>query len=420
MGTKHAGVFVLLYVGDGGSPEVFTRVAAQRVGGLTLGNASIDVTDKDDSRWRKLLAAAGSREVALTCQGWVNDAAAFAFLCNIATQGLIRNWMIEFANGVSIRGPFMLNSTELSGEYTAAQQFTLNLTSAGDLSVSGLGFDTVQFSASAYTAEDGSVEVTVTRTPEGNLNAATVHYATADGSAEAGVNYPETSGTLSWGAGDTSSRTFTISGLLGDVDDIAFMVHLSDASGTVIGSPEIATVTIPSIAVQLTGLSWSLPCGEEANPTACFCPEDVSNSLVLEGVPGASYEVTFRVRGVVELSAYSGGVQLSPSYFYRGQTSHLLPTFNIYRLSISSPAADYYINNGTSSSSELTAIDYEMTISIDSGATIELVAESIDGEEIKNLTTLSVVDDDPTRPVVVVQPYDGQFAQIDVVSIVEI
>lgn len=417
MGTKQPGALVLLYVGDGQDPENYTRVAAQRVGGLTIGNEPIDVTSKDGSRWRALIEG-GVRGLEMTGTGWISDAETFELLVNLASQGAIRTWQIHFANGITISGPCILSSTELSGEYTAAQAYTLNLASADDVSVTGLGFDTVRFSASSYVADDGSVQLTVTRTDEGNLNAVTVQYATADGSAEAGVNYPASTGTLSWGPGDTSSRTITISDLVADVDDLTFAVHLSDVDGAVIGSPGTATVTIPSIAVQLIGLSWQLPCMGPLDGGACVCAPSVSSSTVFEAPPG-TYNVTFRVRGVVELATYSGGSLYSAPYVYQNKTGQTPSVANAYRVHVSSPAKSYYINNGVIGS-PIPALDYEVTIPIDAGATVTLDALTVDNAEINNDFDTTVVDDDPTRPIIVIQPYDGQFAQIDAVSVVKL
>ena len=244
MGTKHAGTFVLLYVGDDGDPESFTRVAAQRVGSLTLGNEPIDVTDKDDSRWRKLLAG-GVRGLEMTASGWISDSATFNLLCNLASQGLIRNWEIQFASGLSLVAPCMLTSTELTGEYTAAQQYTLSLSSADDVTAYGLDGDTVQFSAGSYAPSGSTALVTVTRTGLGQ-GAVSVDYTTADGTAVAGTNYTATSGTLNWADGDTASKTFEVQILEGnDLGAIALSVSLADPVGATIGIPNPATITIP-------------------------------------------------------------------------------------------------------------------------------------------------------------------------------
>jgi hypothetical protein len=68
-----------------------------------------------------------------------------------------------------------------------------------------------QLSQSAYTVlqSAGSGSVTVNRTG-GTSGAFSVAYATADGSAAAGVDYTATRGTLQWQSGDAASKSFTI------------------------------------------------------------------------------------------------------------------------------------------------------------------------------------------------------------------
>ncbi len=104
----------------------------------------------------------------------------------------------------------------------------------------------VQFSHSLYAGEEGgSVVITVTRTGGGS-GAATVDYASSDGTATAGSDYTAVSGTLTFADGQTS-RTFTVT-LLDDALDEAdetFTLALSNpGGGAVLGSPAAATLTI--------------------------------------------------------------------------------------------------------------------------------------------------------------------------------
>ena len=55
----------------------------------------------------------------------------------------------------------------------------------------------------------GSVQITVERTG-GSVGAASVNWATSNGSAQAGFDYSAGSGTLNWAAGDASPRTTTL------------------------------------------------------------------------------------------------------------------------------------------------------------------------------------------------------------------
>ena len=60
--TVQAGKDILLKIGDGGAPEVFTTVAGLRARTIALNARTVDVTDGDSAgRWRELLAGAGVR-----------------------------------------------------------------------------------------------------------------------------------------------------------------------------------------------------------------------------------------------------------------------------------------------------------------------------------------------------------------------
>ena len=105
----------------------------------------------------------------------------------------------------------------------------------------------VQFSASAYSVNEngGTLTITATRTG-GSYGAASVNYATANGSATAGADYTSKSGSLNWSDGDAGNKTFTVS-ITDDAafeGDETFTVSLSGASGASLGSPSSATVSI--------------------------------------------------------------------------------------------------------------------------------------------------------------------------------
>ncbi|GAM10204.1 extracellular matrix protein FRAS1 [Geobacter sp. OR-1] len=107
---------------------------------------------------------------------------------------------------------------------------------------------TIALSASAYSIGEAGPTVTITATRTGGSSGAVgISYATSDGSATSGNDYSAASGTLSWGSGDTASKTFTV-GIIDDADvdpNEAFTVTLSSPTGGAsLGSPSSAAVTI--------------------------------------------------------------------------------------------------------------------------------------------------------------------------------
>lgn len=111
----------------------------------------------------------------------------------------------------------------------------------------GASAGTLNLSASSYTVAEngGSVTITVQRSG-GSAGAASVSYATANGTATSGSDYTSTSGTLSWADGDSSAKTFSIPILDNSVAEPTetLSVTLSGASGATLGSVKTATVSI--------------------------------------------------------------------------------------------------------------------------------------------------------------------------------
>lgn len=94
--------------------------------------------------------------------------------------------------------------------------------------------------------------------------AAAVDYSTADGSAKSGINYAETTGTLSWSAGENTEKSFEVpikkDGLYSDKLTVKLKLH--GARGVALGGPSVATLTIvnkdPPPAVSLASIDRSV------------------------------------------------------------------------------------------------------------------------------------------------------------------
>lgn len=94
-------------------------------------------------------------------------------------------------------------------------------------------------------SEGGDATVSVERT-DGLFGAASVDYATADGTATEGSDYTAASGTLSWMDGETGAKEFTVA-ITDDMDNEGaetIEVTLSNAMGAQLGASAAATITI--------------------------------------------------------------------------------------------------------------------------------------------------------------------------------
>ena len=131
------------------------------------------------------------------------------------------------------------------------------------------------------------------------------------------------------------------------------------------------------------------------------------------GEPGKRYKVTLRVRGVVEPMMYKDG-QAVGEYFYIGGAPNNA-TYNIYQLSVSSPAAHFFFNRQDKVGHRIFTIDYTTTIEIEGGATLTLHGNGQNGRMITNFAKLVVPEVSPAP-----EPFNGQFIQLDVTEVVEV
>lgn len=187
-------------------------------------------------------------------------------------------------------------------------------------------------------------------------------------------------------------------------------------------SADSATATdggeVENVVTSLSGLRWELPCqAAAADPALCTTPTtNVTKTTTLAGASGATYAVKLRFRGVIEPKTYSGGTETG--FFSVGGTP-ASDTANIYRLTVSAPAGTFFVNSGTTRASTALyaeAIDYEATVDIQAGATVTLTAEPLDALQIKNRDMAGapfVIAGIAPAPA----PFDGQFVQMDVVSV---
>jgi glucose/arabinose dehydrogenase len=106
----------------------------------------------------------------------------------------------------------------------------------------------LEFAAGEFSVQEGAgTAVMRVNRFGGSEGAVAVDYATADGTAAAGVDYAATAGTLHWNDGDAAPKTFQVP-IVGDaVSEGAesFTVALSDPTGgAFLGTPQTAQVTI--------------------------------------------------------------------------------------------------------------------------------------------------------------------------------
>jgi hypothetical protein len=187
--------------------------------------------------------------------------------------------------------------------------------------------------------------------------------------------------------------------------------------------PTTVAASGDAAAASLAGLRLEAPCKGDKFGANTECHWDPALAVsdprwklkkeivrTFGGTPGVVYEVTLRVRGVVEPKNFTGG-SVAHEHFQIGGTPDV-DHYNFYSLKISDPPQDYTVNrHETKVGHFLFAIDYTVTIPIRGGATA-IMGEYDDNDiSIANHQNLVVPEISPAPA-----PFDGQFFQIDVLA----
>lgn len=164
-----------------------------------------------------------------------------------------------------------------------------------------------------------------------------------------------------------------------------------------------------TVVPSLELLRWNLPCMVDLGDT---CTSDMSalDSAVLVGEPGVIYAVELRIRGVLESKAYQNG--MDDGSWYVGGDPVPDGGWNQTALEVSDPPQLFRYNNGLAGVWEPFAVDVTRIIHITAGATVTIAVDTENGIIIDNDDGVVVPDVEPAPEV-----YDGQFAQVDVLSI---
>jgi hypothetical protein len=181
-----------------------------------------------------------------------------------------------------------------------------------DLSVFGGSVptaSTLAFSASLYSGAEGaavtSATITVRRTGDTSAAVGVTASTTTGGTATAGSDYTATSTTLSWAAGDTADKTFTVPILadnLAEGNETVALQLASPTGGAALGTQATASLTIvdrpfDAWRVQVFGANANTP---QAQPLADYDGDGIDNltELYLGGNPTVADAEAVTVGGV--------------------------------------------------------------------------------------------------------------------------
>jgi len=114
--------------------DTYTTVGGLRSTSITLNQESVDITDKDSSNARELLADAGVESVSISGSGVFTDAASDGTLRTAFGGSDIPNFEVIIPDLGTYQGKFHIASLEYGGEYNGEVTYSVTLESSGSVS----------------------------------------------------------------------------------------------------------------------------------------------------------------------------------------------------------------------------------------------------------------------------------------------
>ncbi|MFT3726319.1 MAG: phage major tail protein, TP901-1 family [Terricaulis sp.] len=137
--TGQKGRDVLIKIGDGDDPEAFTTVAGIRAKTISLNAKTVDGTSGESpDAWRELIAGAGVKSASVSGAGVFKDAASDAAIQQIFFAQTARTFQLIIPGFGALKGAFLVESLDYSGDHDGEAAFAITLASAGALSFTAL------------------------------------------------------------------------------------------------------------------------------------------------------------------------------------------------------------------------------------------------------------------------------------------
>ncbi len=140
----------------------------------------------------------------------------------------------------------------------------------------------------------------------------------------------------------------------------------------------------------------------------------LDKDLSFGGESGKVYDVTLRVRGVVENRDYGAGGTKQGDWVRVGGVRPAPSAIHVFGIATHDPELNYFLNswNDTSDLARIIAVDYQVTIPIKGGAKVRVFEYDDIGKIWKNAEGLKVEGIAPYP-----DAFEGQFLQLNVVSV---
>ncbi len=125
---------VLIKIGDGADPEVFTTIAGIRAKTISLNARTVDGTSGESPEaWRELIGGAGVKSASVSGAGVFKDAASDASIQQAFFTQAITRFQLVIPDFGALTGPFLIEALDYSGDHDGEAAFAITLASAGAL-----------------------------------------------------------------------------------------------------------------------------------------------------------------------------------------------------------------------------------------------------------------------------------------------
>ena len=188
--------------------------------------------------------------------------------------------------------------------------------------------------------------------------------------------------------------------------------------------------SLSEIAQGLDGLRVDDPCtGTPDTSNGAVCNHVVltnggfksAKDVTITGTTGTTYDVTLRIRGIVEPTQIDGGMRTDTSTFkYQNMTWRKVPftiggtvnrgDYSQWRITVANPKQEYYLNDYQTVGHYIFALDYEVTIPIAANSKVTLDGTDTNEREIVNYEKYTVEGIPGSMNY-------GQFIQCNLVSV---
>ena len=121
----------LLKISNGADPAVYQTVAGLRTTQMSITGDTVVITTKESGGWRDLLSGAGVRQVSVSAAGIFLGSAAENQLRNNVLSGNIDDYELSFEDGAKMRGRFLLQRLDYSGDFNGERNYSIVLESSG-------------------------------------------------------------------------------------------------------------------------------------------------------------------------------------------------------------------------------------------------------------------------------------------------